>query len=148
MLQRLKNLLRSEKAEANYISAVVFLLIGVIFSTFLLNVFSLVSTQIQMDNAVNQLTKQMQMIGGQNSQTTDMFLSYSRKWDTLKNVSLTVSGTRHTPKPSSMDSAFQLGTPFTVTLKGRATLGGFWNVLPVQIYMSATARGVSEVYWK
>ena len=42
----------------------------------------------------------------------------------------------------------QLGTPFYITITGRAKLGGFWNFNLVNITVVSRGAGVSEHYWK
>ena len=47
-----------------------------------------------------------------------------------------------------MSRAIQLGTPFYITITGRAKLGGFWNFNLVNITVVSRGTGVSEHYWK
>ena len=47
-----------------------------------------------------------------------------------------------------MQKAIQLGTPFYITITGRAELGGFWNFDLINIRVVARGSGVSEIYWK
>ena len=53
----------------------------------------------------------------------------------------------HTGRPG-MNRAIQLGTPFYITITGRAKLGGFWNFNLVNITVVSRGAGVSEHYWK
>jgi hypothetical protein len=48
---RIKRLLRSEKAEANYFSTVVFIFVAVIILAFIINLFAIISTKQQLDLA-------------------------------------------------------------------------------------------------
>lgn len=61
ILKRIVQCLRSDKAEADYISATIFIFVGVLFITFALNVFSIISAKLQLDQAADQLTKQIQL---------------------------------------------------------------------------------------
>lgn len=47
-----------------------------------------------------------------------------------------------------MNRAIQPGTPFYITITGRAKLGGFWNFNLVNITVVSRGAGVSEHYWK
>ena len=73
LLRKIRNILRSEKAEANYISTVVFIFISVVILAFVLNLFSIISTKQQLDHAADQMVKQIQLSGGINTDTTELF---------------------------------------------------------------------------
>lgn len=141
-------LLRTEKGEASYISAVIFVLIGTIFIAFILNVFSLISMKMQLNQTAEQMAKQIQLAGGTNDDTFQMLVDLEDAAAELSDASYTLHTDPYLPRPAEMDTAIQLGTPFTITVSGKAKLGGFWNILPVDVSLSGQAVGVSEKYWK
>lgn len=148
MLCKLKRLLHSEKAEANYISATIYILIGVIFLVFILNVFSLISAKIQLNQAADQVAKQIQLAGGVNEDTQNLLAFIGDDLPGVDQMQYTIDTDYLRPAPAGMNNAIQLGTPFYLTLTADAKLGGFWRVLPVRLTLSSRAAGVSEVYWK
>lgn len=139
---------RSEKAEADYISATIFVFVGVLFITFALNVFSIISAKLQLDQAADQLTKQIQLAGGINSETDAMYSYIANDIHGVRNIQYTIDADYLQPSPSGMRQGIQLGTPFFVELTADATLGGFGDILPVQFGISSRSSGVSEKYWK
>ena len=148
MLNRTKKLLHSEKAEANYFSTVVFIFIAVVILTFIINLFSIISTKQQLDQTADQMTKQIQLSGGVSSDTDELFTFLRAEITGAENISYTNDTTYKTPRPAGMQSAIQLGTPFYIKITGRAKLGGFWNLKLVNITIVARGAGVSEHYWK
>lgn len=148
MLQKTKKCLWSEKAEANYISAVIYVLVGVIIIVFVLGVFSLISIKIKLDQSADQVAKQIQLAGGINSDTEELLEFLKNDLPGASNLDFTINTEYHTPRPADMKNAVQLGTAFYITLKVDAELGGFWKVLPTKVTVASRAAGVSEVYWK
>ncbi len=147
-LCRIKRILKSDKGEANYISTVVYIFIAVIILAFILNLFSIISTKQQLDHCADQMVKQIQLAGGVNSDTRNLFEYLSGEIKGATNITYTIDSNYHSPQPSDMDKAIQLGTPFYITITGRADLGGFWNFDLVKITVVAKGAGVSERYWK
>ena len=148
MCKSLRRILKSDKAEATYISTVVYIFIAVLILAFIINVFSIISTKQQLDHCADQMVKQIQLNGGVNSDTDALF-SYLRGQITgATGVTYTIDSTYKTPCPSGMQKVIQLGTPFYITITGNANLGGFWRLDISRITIVASGAGVSERYWK
>ena len=148
MRKKIIRTLKSDKAEANYISTVIFIFVAVLILSFTLNLFSIISTKRQLDLAVDQMVKQIQLSGGINADTDALFEFLSSEITGADNIAYTVNATFKTPRPAGMQNAIQLGTPFFVTIRGRANLGGFWNFNLSRVTIEARGAGVSEQYWK
>ncbi len=147
-LCRIKQILKTDKGEANYISTVVYIFIAVIFMAFILNLFSIISTKQQLDHCADQMVKQIQLAGGVNTDTENLFTYLVGEIKGATNITYTIESSYYSPKPSGMDKAIQLGTPFYITITGKTKLGGFWNLSIVKITVVAKGVGVSERYWK
>jgi len=148
LAQKLKRILRSEKAAADYFSTVVFIFVVVVALAFIINLFSIISTKQQLDHCADQMVKQIQLAGGTNAQTDELFNFLTSRIRGATGITYTVNSTFRTPRPAGMTNAIQLGSPFYVTVQGRSTLGGFWNLNLVNINVVARGAGVSEKYWK
>ncbi|SHO45232.1 DUF4320 family protein [Anaerocolumna xylanovorans] len=144
----IKRILKSDRGEANYISTVVYIFIAVIVLAFILNLFSIISTKQQLDHCADQMVKQIQLAGGINSDTEDLFQYLCGEIKGATNITYSINADYYSPRPSGMEKAIQLGTPFYLTVTGRASLGGFWNLNLVKITVVAKGAGVSERYWK
>jgi hypothetical protein len=147
-LNKIRGILWSDKAEANYFSTVVFIFVAVVILAFVINLFSIISTKQQLDHAADQMVKQIQLAGGVNADTDALFNFLRTQIRGAENITYTVDSTFRSPRPPGMTNAIQLGTPFFVTLRGRANLGGFWNFNLIRITIEARGAGVSEIYWK
>lgn len=148
MHKQIRKILKSDKAEANYISTVVYIFVAVLLLAFIINLFSIISTKRQLDHAVDQMVKQIQLAGGVNADTDALFTFLSSEIRGAQNITYTVDAVYRTPRPPGMTNAIQLGTPFYVTIRGRANLGGFWNFNLSSVTIVARGAGVSERYWK
>lgn len=148
MLKRIRGILKSDNAEANYFSTVVFIFVAVVILAFVINLFSIISTKQQLDHAADQMVKQIQLAGGVNADTDALFTFLRTQIRGAENITYTIDATFRSPRPPGMTNAIQLGTPFFVTLQGRANLGGFWNFSLTRITIEARGAGVSEIYWK
>ncbi len=148
MQKRIRNLLRSEAGDANYLSTLLFIFIAVILLAFILNIFTIISTKQQLDHAADQMVKQIQLSGGVNSDTDELFDFLCSEINGASDIDYSIHSSYHTPRPSGMQQAIQLGTPFYITITGRAKLGGFWNFDLINIRIVARGSGVSEIYWK
>ena len=147
-LQKVRRTLKSERGEANYFSTVVFIFIAVLLLAFIIDLFSIISTKQELDHAADQMVKQIQLSGGVNGETDELFEFLSSQIEGAENISYSIDATYTSPRPSGMTNAIQLGTPFFITIEGDAKLGGFWNFDLVNITVVARGSGVSEHYWK
>lgn len=148
MLQKLKKSLGNNRAEANYFSTVVFIFIAVLLLAFIIDLFSIISTKQELDHAADQMVKQIQLSGGVNRETEELFSFLCSQIEGADNISYSIDATYKTPTPSGMTHAIQLGSPFYITIDGDAKLGGFWNFNLVHITVVSRGAGVSEHYWK
>ena len=148
MHNTIKKLRCCERGEASYISAAIAVLVGVMILTFALNVFGVISAKLQLDQATEQMVKQIQLSGGVNTDTADLFTHLSANLTGAQNAQYTLEADYHRPTPMGMTEAIQLGTPFYLTVTADATLGGFGRILPVSLTLRSTGAGVSEVFWK
>lgn len=148
MLCRIKRILKSDRGEANYISTVVYIFVAVVILAFIINLFSIISTKQQLDHCADQMVKQIQLSGGVDSDTEALFHYLSGEIQGATDIHYTIDSDYHSPRPSGMDKAIQLGTPFFITITGKASLGGFWDLEVSRITIVARGAGVSERYWK
>ena len=139
-------MLNNERGEANYFSTVVFIFIAVLLLAFIIDLFSIISTKQELDHAADQMVKQIQLSGGVNGETDELFEFLSSQIEGAENISYSIDATYTSPRPSGMTNAIQLGTPFFITIEGDAKLGGFWNFDLVNITVVARGSGVSEHY--
>lgn len=70
---RIKRILKSDKGEANYISTVAYIFVAVVILAFILNLFSIISVKQQLNHCADQMMKQIQLSGGVNSDTEELF---------------------------------------------------------------------------
>lgn len=143
-----KKILRNERGEANYFSAVVFILIAVLLLAFIIDLFGIISTKQQLDHCANQMVKQIHLSGGINAETEQLFNFLCTQINGASNISYTIDASYRSPTPAGMNRAIQLGNPFYITITGDAKLGGFWNFNLVNIRIISRGAGVSEHYWK
>ena len=148
MCNSIRRILKSDKAEATYISTVVYIFITVLILAFIINVFSIISTKQQLDHCADQMVKQIQLSGGVNSDTDALFSYLSGQITGATGITYTIDSTYKTPCPFGMQKAIQLGTPFYITVSGNANLGGFWKLDISRVTIVARGAGVSEHYWK
>lgn len=148
LFQKTRKVLNNERGEANYFSTVVFIFIAVLLLAFIIDLFSIISTKQELDHAADQMVKQIQLSGGVNGETDELFEFLSSQIEGAENISYSIDATYTSPRPSGMTNAIQLGTPFFITIEGDAKLGGFWNFDLVNITVVARGSGVSEHYWK
>lgn len=142
------SILKNENGDVNYFSTVVFIFIAVLLLAFILNLFSIISTKQELDHCADQMVKQIQLSGGVNGETDQLFNFLCSQIEGAEGISYTIDASYKSPTPSGMSRAIQLGTPFYITITGRAKLGGFWNFNLVNITVVSRGAGVSEHYWK
>ncbi len=148
LLTKTRNALHDERGEANYFSSVVFIFIAVLLLAFILNLFSIISTKQELDHCADQMVKQIQLSGGINADTEELFQFLCSQIEGANNLSYTIDASYKSPTPSGMQKAIQLGNPFYITITGDASLGGFWNFDLVELTIVSRGAGVSEHYWK
>ncbi|MCM1526246.1 MAG: DUF4320 family protein [Bacteroides sp.] len=148
LIRKTRRILQNERAEANYFSTMVFIFIAVLLLAFIIDLFSIISTKQELDLCADQMVKQIQLSGGVNAETDQLFNFLCSDIGGAQNVSYSIDASYKTPTPSGMNRAIQLGSPFYVTVTGEAKLGGFWNFDLVHITVISRAAGVSEHYWK
>lgn len=146
--RNLAAILKNERGDANYFSTVVFIFIAVLLLAFILDLFSIISTKQELDHCADQMVKQIQLSGGINGETDQLFNFLCSQIEGAENISYSIDASYKSPTPSGMSRAIQLGTPFYITITGRAKLGGFWNFNLVNITVVSRGAGVSEHYWK
>ena len=134
--------LRNSRGEGTYISTVVFVLIAVIFIGFVINLFSIINAKQQMDTAVDQLVRQIQLAGEVTSKTDKLFTDITGNIQAAEDLKYTVSTTYYKGKK------IQLGTAFSVKVTGTAYLGTFGDFGLFPINLVSYGAGVSEEYWK
>ena len=142
MWARMKRVLRSDRGEANYFSAVFYIFIAVAVLAFILNLFSIISTKQQLDHTADQMVKQVQLAGEVDSDTEDLFDYLCSEIKGATNIRYDIETDFKTGR------RIQLGTPFYVTITGKAKLGGMWDFNYFNITIVARGAGVSERYWK
>ena len=141
-------ILKSENGDVNYFSTVVFIFIAVLLLAFILDLFSIISTKQELDHCADQMVKQIQLSGGVNGETEQLFNFLCSQIEGAENISYSIDASYKSPTPSGMSRAIQLGTPFYITITGDAKLGGFWNFNLINIRIVSRGAGVSEHYWK
>lgn len=141
MKSKIIRLLKSEKGEASYISTFVYIFVAAIMIAFILNVFQIISVKQQMDHCADQIVKQIQLNGGVSSETDSLFSYLAGEISGAEGMSYTID-------TSGSPGRIQIGTPFYVTVTGRCSLGGFWQIAASNLQIKAYGAGVSEHYWK
>lgn len=146
--RKLRRILGNDRGDANYFSTVVFIFIVVLLLAFIIDLFAIISTKQELDHCADQMVKQIQLSGGVNAETEELFHFLCSQINGAENITYSIDTTYKTPAPSGMHNAIQLGTPFYITISGEAKLGGFWNFNLVRITIVSRGAGVSEHYWK
>ena len=139
---KIAKILKDNRGEGTYIETVVFVLVVVIFLSFTLNLFSIISAKQQLDVCADQLTRQIQLSGEVDSDTDKLFSTICSGVKVLYDTKYTVNTSYHSGKK------IQLGTPFEVKVTAKAYLGGFGDFGLFPINLVSVGAGVSEEYWK
>ena len=145
---KIRKILKDDSGEANYFSTMVFIFIAVLLLAFIIDLFSIISTKQELDHCADQMVKQIQLLGGLNTETEELFDLLCSQIEGADNISYSIDASYKSPTPSGMHKAIQLGNPFYITIEGDAKLGGFWNFRLIQLRIVARGAGVSEHYWK
>lgn len=141
MKKKIQQVLTSEKGEASYIGSFIYILVAVILIMFIINVFHIIAAKQEMDHVADQLVKQIQLHGGVNEDTNQLFSFLTKEMNKIEGVTYQI-------ECSTSISKIQIGTPFYITISGRCYLGGFWKFRLLPIEIKARGAGVSEHYWK
>ena len=113
--RKLRKALGNDRGDANYFSTVVFIFIAVLLLAFIIDLFSIISTKQEMDHCADQMVKQIQLSGGVNAETEELFRFLCSQINGAENISYSIDTTYRSPTPSGMRGAIQLGTPFYIT---------------------------------
>ena len=106
LFQKARRVLNNERGEANYFSTVVFIFIAVLLLAFIIDLFSIISTKQELDHAADQMVKQIQLSGGVNSETDELFEFLSSQIEGAENISYSIDATYTSPRPSGMTNWF------------------------------------------
>jgi Flp pilus assembly protein TadG len=133
-----------DQSGEGYVDIAIVILIIFILMASLLAVFPILSAQQSLNSTVRQIVRTVEITGNAGTEV-DMLLAQltSAKPDTL---------TWQTAWKDAANKTIQLKTPFTVTAAKVVPLvvlrPSFGNPLVIEIEISATASGISEVYFK
>ena len=105
LFQKARKVLNNERGEANYFSTVVFIFIAVLLLAFIIDLFSIISTKQELDHAADQMVKQIQLSGGVNGETDELFEFLSSQIEGAENISYSIDATYTSPRPSGMTNA-------------------------------------------
>lgn len=109
LFQKARKVLNNERGEANYFSTVVFIFIAVLLLAFIIDLFSIISTKQELDHAADQMVKQIQLSGGVNGETDELFEFLSSQIEGAENISYSIDATYTSPRPSGMTNAYAPG---------------------------------------
>ena len=101
-------ILKSENGDVNYFSTVVFIFIAVLLLAFILDLFSIISTQQELDHCADQMVKQIQLSGGVNGETEQLFNFLCSQIEGAENISYSIDASYKSPtvnraKPSAKE---------------------------------------------
>lgn len=146
MIPKIRKYIHNDRAETNYVSTVVYILVVVVTLAVIMDVLAVVMTKQKLDTAADQVTRQIQLAGKVDDDTEDLldFLSI----DLGKASALTYHVDTTYITKEGCPTAIQLGTPFYLTITADVQLGGFWEITGLPMTLKSTAAGVSERYWK
>ena len=130
-LIRKRCMIKNEKGEINYISAVIFVLIAVITLMLIIDVLSVVSTKQKIDIAADRMARQIELSGKADAET-DTLLDYLTV-DVGNVESVTYSVDSEFITKAGCDKAIQLGTPFFVEVTSTMKLGDIVGFIGIPI---------------
>ena len=148
LIKKICRILQDERAEANYFNTMVFIFIVVLLLAFIIDLFSIISTKQELDLCANQMVKQIQLSGGVNAETDQLFNFLCSQIEGAHNICYSIDASYKSPTPSRMNRAIQLDCPFYIMIQWEAKLGDFWNFDLIHITVISRVAGVSEHYWK
>ena len=119
LFQKARKVLNNERGEANYFSTVVFIFIAVLLLAFIIDLFSIISTKQELDHAADQMVKQIQLSGGVNNETDELFEFLSSQIEGAENISYSIDATYTSPRPSGMTNTKLIGR----IIKNRPVVG-------------------------
>ena len=96
-LSKARRVLNNERGEANYFSTVVFIFIAVLLLAFIIDLFSIISTKQELDHAADQMVKQIQLSGGVNGETDELFEIFEFSDRRSRNISTPLTLPTHHP---------------------------------------------------
>ena len=146
MIRCIRRHTSNERAEVNYVSTVVYILVVVIVLAIIMDVLSVIMTKQKLDSAADQIARQIQLSGKVDEETSSLVEFISSDLGKADNLTYSVDTSYITKEGCS--SAIQLGTPFYLTITADLQLGGFWRITGLPMSLKSTAAGVSERYWK
>lgn len=136
--------LQNDQSGEGYVDIAIIILIVFVLMTSLLAVFPILTAQQSLNNTVSQIVRTVEITGNAGAEV-----------DSLLNQLTTVKPDNLTWQTTWKDSAnktIQLKTPFTLTATKKVPLvvlrPSFGDPLVIEIEISATASGISEVYFK
>ena len=136
--------LQNDQSGEGYVDIAIIILIVFVLMASLLAVFPILTTQQSLNNTVRQIVRTVEITGNAGSEV-----------DSLLNQLTSVKPDNLTWQTTWKDAAnktIQLKTSFTVTATKKVPLvvlrPSFGNPLVIEIEISATASGISEVYFK
>ena len=84
---KIRKLLKDDRGEANYFSTMVFIFIAVLLLAFIINLFSIISTKQELEHCADQMVKQIQLSGGLNAETEELFDFLCSQIEGAENIS-------------------------------------------------------------
>ncbi len=154
-MNKIKKILKNDKGEGGYVSAVVFVMIAAVMMLFVVQLGGVIANKVSLDANTKQIVKKMQLEGGLTQ----------RAWDTIAELDATYqkdlnddgdcddrgeSAVLEVDTPSVGNSGtireVQLGDSFTVKVTVENFIG--FGEFGVWVPLTSTQVGVSEKYWK
>lgn len=146
MVRGIRRHASNERAEVNYVSTVVYILVVVIILALIMDVLSVIMTKQKLDSTADQIARQIQLAGKVDGDTSSLVEFLSCELGKVDNLTYSVDTSYITKEGCS--TVIQLGTPFYLTITADLQLGGFWRITGLPMSLKSTAAGVSERYWK
>lgn len=141
------NLLKDKKGEA-YISAVIYLMIATAVLVVVLQVISVVSARLSLDDDTKQLVKQIQLAGGVDDDVIASFNTIKELRGRLTGIEIVADGTVYDYFNGDDRLKLPLSTHFTLTLHQTHFVGFTPAHLHVPITISTAQIGLTEKYFK